>query len=615
MKVVRIPTILIFSFGVFVLFGLVCFGGNVNVAPWGGPSVTPFPAENPPSDPPLPEGASADEEPNLGFSHKGFSGTWDPRTNKFTVTHVNDVNVYGHTDIREPNNVDPNLHEHELGHDRLNQYEYERRARTKMEEALEGFEGTEFVGQGATPAQREADAKRQAKEEFERRIRRGLEALAQQMDELSAKYDELTGNGAGDDPNTARGEAGAKRERERAGPAGSMPAEPNDANEGTSGGEESANFDDDEQRLIFGGGEPMPITYAGNPGDPIIGRGLLSVESMVLIGVRDNGTIHLSDSSVQIIDSASPNDILLSGFIFEVAYMESTVPGYAGMIQGYLDIPPEWAGGTNNTIGSSFLTAIQAAGDANQLTTFWFYANEELFDDDAQSLISPLGVQGTVVLGVGTPSTLVSVEDFEGYHSSPDLQTAWVSAGNAEQSLSTDIVHSGKRAIEIAYNNTTPPYFSEVTYTYDSPQDWTIRNVKALDLWINDADANNCIDELYIRLEDTDGDSYSFITIDNDESWQGLALDPYQPWWKMSINLQDFEDGHNVNLNIISKVTIGIGDGIAGGNTGTLYVDDIRLRQAECLHSSEIDFNGDCTVNFNDFAFFADAWLNDGIWP
>src|SRR3972149_5474439 len=137
MKNVRILTNLVLALFVFALFGqfvLVCNAQNVNVTPWGDPNITQFPAASPPND--LGDDGDADATPWVGYSHNGLSGTWDSNTNTLTVTGVNDVNIYGRTDIRESNEVDPNLHEHELGHDRLNRYEYERRARTKIEQAL-----------------------------------------------------------------------------------------------------------------------------------------------------------------------------------------------------------------------------------------------------------------------------------------------------------------------------------------------------------------------------------------------------------------------------------------------------------------------------------------------
>lgn len=586
-----------------------CFAGGVNVSPWGDPNVTQFPPGSPPNNPPIGDGGDADARPFVGWSTTGFRGNWNPDTNEYEVTDLNDVTIGGRTDIREPCDVDPNLHEHELGHDRLNRYEYEKRAKKKVEEALEGFEGMKFKGDCNTPAERMKNAIKKAEEELKKRMARAIQAISQQMDELSAKYDTLTDHGRKDDPNTAEGEEKAKKERNKAPEAGSAPAEPNDTEESTGSTSSKAEFDDDEQRLILGG--PMVINYTGNPTDLILGRGKLWVDPMTLIGVKENGTISLSDTSLGIADSWEEEVVLMKGFVFEAAYMPSTWAGAAGMIQGYLDIPPDWAGGINNTIDSEFLEGLRAARDANSLTTFWFYAHEELFDENAQSLIPELGVDGSVALGVGIPTEFVVVEDFEQYESDPCLQAAWTPYGSAVMTLSTEAAHGGGKAMLLAYDNTAGPNFAEVTRTYDSPQDWTAKEPKALELWINDAGGGDSINELYVALADTEGDYYKFAPSHNN-NWRGLDVN--QPWWSLNISLQDFEAG-DVTMTMIEQLSIGFGNGEDAGGAGAVYLDDIRLHPRRGIEQPQFDLDGDYVANFKDFAYFAAAWLEEGLWP
>ncbi len=93
-----------------------------------------------------------------------------------------------------------------------------------------------------------------------------------------------------------------------------------------------------------------------------------------------------------------PQDLTIS--------LDSNLEGFAGMIQGFLDVPPAFAEGTDNTIGSAFLADIQAAADAGEDTTFWFYTSTALLD----SLGDPMAAGGgTMPLGgpaaSGTPIT------------------------------------------------------------------------------------------------------------------------------------------------------------------------------------------------------------------
>jgi hypothetical protein len=87
----------------------------------------------------------------------------------------------------------------------------------------------------------------------------------------------------------------------------------------------------------------------------------------------------LADVPIKIFDGFT-GDTLLDGYLLQVAYMPSTLAGYPGMIQGYLDIPPQWARGIRNTIGSPFLNNLQAASNLGMQTTVWIFPSAPLFD-------------------------------------------------------------------------------------------------------------------------------------------------------------------------------------------------------------------------------------------
>ncbi|MHC4396914.1 MAG: hypothetical protein ACYS1A_14800 [Planctomycetota bacterium] len=584
---------------------------EVTPAPWGGANVTPFPAGSPPTNPPLGDGgAGADARPALGWSGGAVTPEPPPKPGTFKVGQVGDITINGHTEIREPNNCDPNLHDHEMGHDALNKYEYDKNAKKKVEAALEGYEDMEFEGEGATPAIRDANALAKARDERDRRINAGLAALAQQMDEINAKYDKLTGHGSNDDPNSAEGVAGTIAEVEKAQQAGTMAADANsDAN---STGKCTIPVGFDDQNLIFSG--PGLITYTGDPCDPLNGQGEINIGGIIPIGLQENRTILLSDTHINITDPCS-GETLLDAFIFEIAYMESTRPGYAGMIQGYLDVPPAWAGGTNNIIGSPFLESIQAACDSNEPTTFWFFANEPLFDERGLCIIPPEStVSGEVVLGVAIAANQMTVEDFESYATPPELQSKWIINDplTTAVDLVTDYVKSGEKAMSIMYNTSLPPFSAEVSCEFIPSQDWLITEMQALELWVNDDQVSNVLGQMYVILESFGGGYYKHeISSGVDTTAIGIGPGESENWLNINIDLQEFAS-HGVALSEITNLTIGFGP---GGGVGMAIVDDITLHKNRRFADLAGDLNLDDVVDFWDFAALAGDWCETGIWP
>ena len=233
------------------------------------------------------------------------------------------------------------------------------------------------------------------------------------------KYDKLTNHGRNDqvDPKTNQpidtptGIAMTKDERAKAPPAGQAPSTPDTTKPTGSTAPDPARvfFNPANSQLSFGG--DLLITHTNSPVDSILGRGQFQIDPLIVIGPTDNGAIHLSDTAGAGILDTQTGQTLLDGFLLEAAYMPSTLPGFAGMIQGYVDIPPDFVGGTNNIIGSSFLQDISATSAAGGQPTFWFYADQPLFDAQGNSLIPEIGATGSMKFGVPAavpePSALV----------------------------------------------------------------------------------------------------------------------------------------------------------------------------------------------------------------
>jgi len=201
----------------------------------------------------------------------------------------------------------------------------------------------------------------------------------------------------------------------------------------------------------------------------------------------------------------------------------------------------------------------------------------------------------------------LGIDDFESYTNNGDLGSIWYTNGNAQRYLETNsnLAHEGKQSMKIVYDNSTPPHYSEVHRTYYTPQDWTTGGVEAFEMRfeVNELeDANG----MYVILEDDNYNSYKFTPGGDDYIY---------PWPACNIDLQDFNDV-GVDLECITKITIGFGDGVHPGGSGTVYFDDIRLYPSRCFDKPGADLNDDCKVDFKDFAVLADGWLESRtMWP
>jgi hypothetical protein len=379
---------------------------GVVVTPWGPPVTEEFPPDDPPTDPPLPPGADADATPWVSVAGGAFTGTWNAADSSYTVGAVGDITVSGHTLIRVPSDADSALRAHESGHDSLNHYEYDQNAKRKVEDAMRGFSGMKFKGEGATNADRAADALAKAQAERDRRLEAARKAIADQMNVINSAYDRYTDNGQSPTVNTIQGISQAIAKHYVAPPAGLVPRVPDTSKSfGSAYGGSQALYDPLSSYLLLAGAGL--INEARDPMDPIMGRGMIHIDPLVVIGAQENGTVHLADTYLRIVDLAT-GDSLMNGYLAEVAYMPSNAPGYLGMIQAYLEIPPTWAHGIENTIGSPFLAGMEVAAAAGEMTTAWLYSTAPMFDPLGNCLMPPGGVPLAMTLGiaVGQPSAV-----------------------------------------------------------------------------------------------------------------------------------------------------------------------------------------------------------------
>ncbi|MHB9071755.1 MAG: hypothetical protein ACYC54_15455 [Sedimentisphaerales bacterium] len=575
---------------------------------WRSPEVEKFPPESPP---PNLKDADADATPSVSINGKITKGTYTKKDGKFKPTKVV-VDVNGVTKIREPNNCDPNLHGHEMGHDQLNEGEFEKNAVKKVEDALKGFDEMEFTGDGNTPGERFKSAQAKANAELKRRLDAAWAAIVQQMDVVNDKFDKITDHGANEDPNTAKGVEEAQKEKANAANSGDTNVVPRtDSNSPSGTGMGGASTDPNGKLQIP---MPIPLSDSNNPLDPINGRGQAKIDKMIVIGTQNNNTLHLSDTNINIIDSMDPSVNLMEAFIFNICYRPSNRQGFAGMIQGYLDIPPSiYGGGVNNTIGSPWLNKMQTSADQGEYMCFWFYSLNEMFDENGNWLLGPAMAQGQLVLGIGK-EIFDEIDRFEQY-SPVSFHTQWQHIGNGITELMPTFGHSSNKSMMLMYDTIAPPMFSAAIHTFMPPANWTSLEHKVLEVHFDLSQSPvHCIDNVYVELQDTVGHTYRSGYFTSAEYDQIILSDLSTNWESLNIDLRDAA-AHGLMLNSIANIKIGVANIAGPPSAGIIFVDDIRIQNTRQLGEQKYDLTGDGIINFSDFAIFAGSWLSNTIWP
>ncbi|MBI3706577.1 MAG: PEP-CTERM sorting domain-containing protein [Proteobacteria bacterium] len=366
------------------------------------PEPTTFPPDQKPAD--LPANEDADTKIVPKVTAGDFQFTFDGTQIKFIS--LTGVAVDATISVRLPTNADPTLKGHEQGHVDLYTEEYKRLAKAKAEDTFRNFVGTKVPVPGATAQERKQNSQDTADKAVAALEKRAAQGIADQTDTLNKKYDKLTDSGTSKTVNTADGKAAAKKELGLAQASGLKPLVPLDGFASAASGPALVTLDPDSFRLSFDmSGGAVAFTSCG--GDPLDGA-TISIGSLQVIGQQENGTMRLGSGELNI---ASGDSTLLHGYLWEMAYMPSSLPGFAGMIQGYLDIPPPFTGaGITNSIGSCFLDQEQALFDTDStaaMSTFWLFTNDLMFGDDGQ--VATFASVGMMLIGaadIAEPGTL-----------------------------------------------------------------------------------------------------------------------------------------------------------------------------------------------------------------
>ena len=217
--------------------------------------------------------------------------------------------------------------------------------------------------------------------------------------------------------------------------------------------------------------------------------------------------------------------------------------------------------------------------------TIYYWRIDEVQADDSV-------VAGDVwVLSVSGYETL---DDFEDYADTANLETIWSVAGGAVINLE-EVVAMDRKSLKLDYDN-TGAIVSEISFS-PAVTDWRVKDAMSFGLWFRGV-AGNSNEDLSVTFESNSGSQIQTLeyAIDNDD----FSNDA---WHERMIDYQDI----SVDLSNITKVTLSVGDGVSAG-VGTIYIDNLGL--FACRPGGlEADINGDCVVDINDIAAMAQNWL------
>lgn len=371
---------------------------EVTVQPWPDPVVETYdPADGKPA------GVGADEDA-AAIPKVEVDGKLDVQNTAdgVKVTGVRDLTVTGTSRIILPKDADADLKAHEQAHDTLNEEEYAN-AERKTKAAFAGFVGKVFVGAGATPTERQDDAFRQAEEDFNARLARAADGTSAQQNVINEKFDKLTahGTGVGDGTkadetlNTDAGLKEARAEKAKAPDAGKQSFIPNrKTSPFVLASSATLALDIDANLIALT--TPATIDGGAAAGDTLAGA-QIDIGNLPFIGLLPNGAALLADTTIRLVDPVT-GVVLLDGFLFELAFMPAGVDGFQSVLQGYLDVPPVFAGGVAPAGSALLQDLVAAADDPLRLSMFTL-----LFDGpipvDAFGNLNVSTLTGTILIG------------------------------------------------------------------------------------------------------------------------------------------------------------------------------------------------------------------------
>ncbi len=199
------------------------------------------------------------------------------------------------------------------------------------------------------------------------------------------------------------------------------------------------------------------------------------------------------------------------------------------------------------------------------------------------------------------------LDDFESYNMS-NIYNNWIQIPRAYIYLARlpEPVHDSQQSLAFSYYYDDQS-FSEITYYFNSPENWASIGAKSLELFFYGEENNDPEVQMYFVLDD--GDDKKIIPYEGDAN--DITKEIWQVW---RIDLQNMND---INLSNIESITIGFDNSAeqpTASGYGFVYFDDFRLYCSRCLEENrpKADFNNDCAVDFKDLEIMTHEWLASG---
>jgi len=182
------------------------------------------------------------------------------------------------------------------------------------------------------------------------------------------------------------------------------------------------------------------------------------------------------------------------------------------------------------------------------------------------------------------------LDDFESYNVVPGpppvLSDTWSASGSVVSSLEVNIIHGGKQAMRVDYNNTALPYQGQVSRTPSDPN-LTTGGTQALSLWFY-GDPGNTSEGMYVVVEDAAG----VVGVVNHLYLAALTINEWSKW---EIPFSAFT-GAGVNMTAVKNLSIGVGNRAnpTPGGAGVIRIDDIQVSKPRIiLEPADVTTPGD----------------------
>ena len=214
---------------------------------------------------------------------------------------------------------------------------------------------------------------------------------------------------------------------------------------------------------------------------------------------------------------------------------------------------------------------------------------------DAQDGLMTTGDTWTFSLSESEALEYGILDDFDGYADDAELTAAWIATIGASV-----VLEELTNIMEYSYDCTAFPYECTVQRTFTPAANWNYDGFKSLQINFR-GDEQNVPEIMYITL--SDGTDTVKVVHDNPN-----VLTDYQ-WQTWDIALSAFS---GVDMDHVTSVRIGFGDGGSPGGAGLVRFNDMLLYPGRCLEefAAHGDLNLDCAIDAIDLGLFAGGWLN-----